>query len=123
MVKCWLLLPASGDNQVLADDTTQDYMRSLIAVFRPFRIYAAEYELRQQHGVTLFFCSLNVYLFVVSNSVSCSKAWFLHGTEHVYAQDRDVQRQDTACLKHALSLASGKRVERLVRTLAAPSWG
>eukprot|EP00435_Cladocopium_sp_Y103_P061586 s902_g23.t1 len=79
----WHNLPApTGDSDsyssrvfawnVLADDTNQDYMRSLIAVFRPCRIYAAEY-------------------------------------------DRDVQRQDTACLKHALSLASGKRVEKLVR--------
>ena len=31
-------------------------------------------------------------------------------------QDRDLQRQDTASAKHAISLASGKRVQKLIRT-------
>ena len=41
---CLCFLSPCDTTQVLADDTNQDMMRSLVTVFRPLRVFAAEYE-------------------------------------------------------------------------------
>ena len=119
--------------KVSADDTNQDRMRSMICVFRALRLYAGEFDPPLSHWVLVvcwfYLLTKNLHSGLITNqrvvwkirrqSFCKSIIAFLHQLDCLSAplKDRDLQRQGTASIKHAITLANGKRVDKLVQNL------
>ena len=93
-------------SQVLADDSNQDKLRSVIAVFKPLRAYLGVLD------ADLNCCFPRVIGFDLGNGFLLNFNFTF--IAFLNPQDSDMQRKPTASVSHALYLASGRALSKLM---------